>query len=280
MEKMTDWIKLWEDLSGLQNSAFERSKTSAEDDFWKKKAKKYDKMVDERWAKPDSSRDFLIKTLKHNPGSTLLDIGAGTGKWSVLAAPYAGKVTAFEPSSAMQGVLKEKIKKQQIPNIEIVTGTWPDDDIPAHDYVLASHSMYGVSDFKGFVTKMVQTAAKACIMVLRVPFGDAIMAQAAQRVLGQPWDSPNFQVAYNALLSMNIYPHVIMEADGAWPGWNNDSLEAALFEMKNRLGVRDTFEHDTWMKALLEEHLIIEEDKVTWPPGNRSALVYWETDGA
>ena len=276
MERLTDWMKLWKDLSGMQNKAFARKKEGRGEDFWKHKAKDFDKMVDERWDKPDSSRGFLIQKLMDNPGSSLLDIGAGTGKWSLLAAPYASRVTAFEPSLAMQEVLKEKIQKQRITNVDIVTGNWPKDDAEPHDYLLASHSMYGVGDFKAFVEKMDAVASKACILVLRAPLAGSVMAVAAKKVLGQPYDSPNFQIAYNALLGMDIYPDVVMEADGTWPGWANNSFEEALDEIKNRLGLADNDKYDAFLTELLEKNLTLEKGKYVWPAGNRSALVYWE----
>lgn len=276
MEQLTDWVKLWKDLSESQNKAFSRKKEGREDDFWKHKAKDFDKMVDERWAKPDSSRVFLARKLLDNPGSTLLDIGAGTGKWSVFAAPYASKVTALEPSLAMQDVLREKIQKQRIANINIVTGTWPEDEVESHDYVLASHSMYGVGNFKAFVGKMSAAAKKACIMLLRAPYAGAVMAVAAKKVLGQPYDSPNFQIAYNILLDMDIYADVVMEADGTWPGWANESFEEAFGEIKNRLGLADNTDYDGFLTELLHKNLTVENGKYVWPTGNRSALVYWE----
>ncbi len=276
MELLTDWCKLWEQLSDIQNKAFGRKKGHKEDDFWKHKATHFDKMVDERWSKPDSSRDFLIQKLKDTPGSSLLDIGAGTGKWSLLVSPYTSKVTALDPSLAMQEILRGKIQKHKILNIDIVTGTWPEDDVAPHDFILASHSMYGVADFKAFVNKMSTTATKACILLLRAPFADSIMAAAARHVFGQPYDSPNFQIAYNILLGMDIYPDVIMEADGTWPAWTNDSFEEALGELKNRLGLSNTPSYDDFLSDLLEKNLILEDDKVVWPSGNRSALVYWE----
>ncbi|MCD4718635.1 MAG: class I SAM-dependent methyltransferase [Desulfobacula sp.] len=276
METLTNWYKLWAQLSDIQNRAFARKKEHRDDDFWKHKAKDFDKMVDERWSKPDSSRDFLIQKLKDNPDSTLLDIGAGTGKWSMLASPYVAKVTAFEPSSAMQQVLRQKMKEENITNIDIVTGTWPKDDALPHDYILASHSMYGVEDFKIFVKKMSATATKACIMVLRVPFVDSVMAIAARKVFGQPYDSPNFQIAYNALLGMDIYPDIIMEEDGNWPSWTHDSFKEAFDELKNRLDLAGSLKYDGFLLDLLEKNLTLEQGKYVWPSGNRSALVYWE----
>ncbi|MCD4742541.1 MAG: class I SAM-dependent methyltransferase [Desulfobacteraceae bacterium] len=280
MERLTNWHALWEELSDMQNIAFARQKQRKTDDFWEDKAKHYDKMVDERWSAPDSSREFLIQTLKDNPGSTLLDVGAGTGKWSMLASPYAAKVTALEPSSAMQQVFRRKIENEKITNIDIVTGTWPEDDVGPHDYILSSHSIYGVRDFKAFVNKMSARATRGCIMILRVPLADSVMAEAARHVLSQPYDSPNFQIAYNLLLGMDIYPDIIMEKGGKWPPWNHDSFEEALDDLKNRLGLInssvDSLKHDAFLSGLLEKSLIREKGKYVWPTGNRSALVYWE----
>ncbi len=276
MEQLTDWYKLWEELSDIQERAFARKKEHPDDDFWKHKAKHFDKMVNERWSKPDSSRDFIVKKLKDNPGSTFLDIGAGTGKWSVLASFYARRVTALDPSPAMQQVLREKIDDEQISNMDIVAGSWPEDDVVPHDYILASHSMYGVKDFKAFVTKMSTNANRGCILVMRTPFANSVMAAAARHVYGQPYDSPNFQIAYNALLAMDIYPDVIMEADGTWPAWTNESVADALDDLKNRLDLTDSSSHDDFLLDLLKRNLIQKRDKVVWPFGNRSALVYWE----
>ncbi len=276
MEKITDWCRLWKELSDIQEKAFVRKKEHQSEDFWKHKAKKYDTMVDERWAKPDSSRDFLIEKLRANPGARVLDIGAGTGKWSLLLAPHASRVTALDPSLAMQEVLREKIQNQGISNIDIITGSWPGSETACHDYVLASHSMYGVANFKAFVNQMIQTAGKACILLLRAPLADSVMAEAARHVLGQPYDSPNFQIAYNILLGMDIYPQVIMEADGAWPDWTNDSLGEALDEIKNRLDLTHNSHYDDFLRKLLEKNLRVRDGKVVWPKGTRSALVYWE----
>jgi len=276
MERLTNWHKLWSELSDIQERAFSRKKEHQADDFWRHKAKQFDKAVDKRWSKPDSSRDFLVQKLKDNPGSTLLDIGAGTGKWSLLVAPHTTKVTALEPSLAMQEVLRAKIQKEETINIDIVSGTWPEDDVAPHDYVLASHSMYGVADFEAFVNKMNRTAQKACILVMRAPFAKSVMAMAAQHVFGQPYDSPNFQIAYNILLGMDIYPDVIMEGVGSWSAWTHESYAAALIDIKNRLDLADNSEYDDFLLDLLKKHLSFKDENLVWPNGNRSALVYWD----
>ncbi len=276
MEKVTNWLKLWDQLAETQIKAFSRKKEYPDDDFWKHKAKHFESMVEKRWSKPDSSRQFLVSVLEKNPGSTILDIGAGTGAWSIFLAPYAKEVTALEPSETMASILQEKLKAGNVANVRHVNGSWPEIDIKSHDYILASHSMYGVKDFKAFVQKMTTSANRTCFLILRVLFADTIMAKASQRIWGQPFDSPNFQIAYNALVEMDIYPNVIMETGEPWEPWLNDSLEDALADMKNRLGVHDTDEHDNFFMSLLESKLTEKDGKFVWPVGNRSALVYWD----
>lgn len=280
MTQLPDWLTLWKELSRIQTRAFERERSGGAEDFWQAKAREFDKMAKKRWTTPDSSRKFLVNLLKTHPGSTLLDIGAGTGNWSLLSAPHAAAVTALDPSAAMQEILREKIRAADIGNITVRMGTWPESasETEPHDYVLASHSMYGVEDFKDFAGQMSRTAKKACIMVLRAPFARAPMGRICRRVMGHPYDSPNFQVAYNALLAMDIYPDVIMESQASWHVWTHDTLEQAIEEVKTRLNIWDDASHDAFIRDCLEAHLKQNKGKWVWPPGNRSALVYWEVD--
>ncbi|MDD2389996.1 MAG: class I SAM-dependent methyltransferase [Desulfobacterales bacterium] len=276
MEKVTNWLRLWEQLAETQIKAFDRKKQHRGEDSWKHKAAHFESLVKEKWAKPDSSRQFLASILAENPGSTVLDIGAGTGAWSVFLAPFAAAVTAIEPSDAMGGILKKKLETENIDNIRLVKGSWPDVEVTPHDYVLAAHSMYCNTDFKAFIRKMISSTRKTCFLLLRALFADSIMARATQHIQGQPFDSPNFQVAYNALLQMDIYPNVLMETGAPWTPWASDSQKEALDEIKNRLGVQDTSEHDDFLISLLDVHLKEKDGKYIWPVGNRSALVYWD----
>jgi SAM-dependent methyltransferase len=278
VEKLTDWFTLWDELVQIHTRAFARKKEHQGKDSWKNKAKDFDKMVKRKWENKDSSREYIISVLKSNPGSTALDIGAGTGAWSLLMAEYAEQVTALEPSDAMAEILMEKMSAEKKENIRIVKGTWPDISLEPHDYVLSSHSIYGVVDFKSFVLKMVETMRKACFLLVRVPFNDAIMAKAAMRVWGQPYDSPNFQIAYNALLQMGIYPNVLMETPEGWTPLVNNSLDDALAEMKSRLDIVDNSDHDEYLTDLLTQELKEENGRFVWPVGNQSALVYWNKE--
>ncbi|MBN1247431.1 MAG: hypothetical protein JXC32_07215 [Anaerolineae bacterium] len=101
------------------------------------------------------------------------------------------------------------------------------------------------------------------------------MAEAARLVWGQPYDSPNFQVAYNALLQLGIFADVHMENAGLWRPWTSPSLEDALADVRRRLGLSEGGRHDDALRALLEQRLVQKDGIWTWPRSVCSALVYW-----
>jgi hypothetical protein len=95
--------------------------------------------------------------------------------------------------------------------------------------VLCSHSLYGVADFTASVRKM----------------------EATRHVWGQPYDSPTFQVAYNALLQLGIFANVVLEDSSLWKPWTSASLDEALVDVKRRLDLVDDATHDAFLRDLL-----------------------------
>jgi SAM-dependent methyltransferase len=282
MEKGTDWIRLWRELVEVQAQSWAAKgrEQGRADDAWKAKARSFDAKVRERWARPDSSRKTVIAALQTQPGATVLDIGAGTGAWACLLARHARLVTAVEPSPTMIEVMEENLAAEGIGNVQIVQGSWPDVSVAAHDFSLCSHAMYGYSDLPAFIRSMIEVTRRTCFLVMRAPLADGLLAEAAMRVWGQPHDSPNFQVGYNAMLQMGFFPNVLMEDTGLWEPWTNNSLEDALSEVKRRLGLADVehSEHDAFLENLLRRRLAWQDGQYVWPPGVRSALVYWEVE--
>ncbi len=280
MQKVTDWAALWRDLTASQERHFKHAtKTTPEQpDAWRERARWFDASVKRRWAAgPDSSRERVASYLTRD--SSIVDIGAGTGAWAIHMARYAGKVTAVEPSAAMIEVMRENLAGEKVANVEIVQGAWPDAPVGPHDFALCSHAMYGCSDFPLFVRRMMAVARRACFLVMRVPTMDGVMAEAAMRVWGQPYDSPNFNVGYNVLLQMGLFPNVLMEDTGLWDPWVSASYGEALQEIKRKLDVPDGSEHEAFLADLVRRRLTQDGDHVVWPRGVRSALVYWNVNG-
>jgi precorrin-6B methylase 2 len=266
MQKIPDWIRMWRELAEARPPR-----------RWKKHKGDKGKTVQRRWVKPDAIWRFIVARLNATPDATVLDIGAGTGAWSVLLAQHARQVTAVEMAPPMITAMRETLADAEVNNVALVEGAWPEVSVDAHDFSVCSHAMYGCVDFRAFIEGMVAATRRTCFLVLRVPATDGVMAEATRRVWGQPYDSVNFQVAYNALLQMNLYPHVLMGDPGIWRRWHHDSLEAARDEIKRRLGLGPDSPHDAFLMDLLRRRLTEEDGQYVWPPDTRSALIYWDT---
>jgi len=274
MERIPDWPLLWRQIVDA-HTAGRAQEPEGQGDMWAKKARGFNASVKKRWDRDDSSRRFIIERLQANPGSTVLDIGAGTGAWACMLAPYAKKVTALEPSKAMLEVLRENVREMGLANVEIVDGTWPEARVEDHDFSLCSHAMYGATDIQAFFRRMDEVTRRCCILLMRVTTPDGLMAEIARHIWGQPHDSPNFHIGYNALLQMGIYANVLMEDTGLWEPWTNDTLEEAVQEVKGKLGVAGSKTYDTYLFDLLGRTLTLVDGKYAWPRGVRSGLVYW-----
>lgn len=274
MEHIPDWSLLWRKLAEVQTAAMEKQ-AGGNGDSWANKARSFDKDVKRRWRRQDSTRSFLVDLLKAHPGSSVLDIGAGTGSWACMLARHAAKVTALEPSPAMIAVMEEKIKELGTANVEIVRDSWPGADVDEHDFCLCSHAMYGSTDFPAFVQRMDEVARRCCLLLMRAPTPDGIMAKIAREVWGQPYDSPNFQIGYNILLEMGIFANVLMEDTGTWKPWTHDSIDEAVADVKRKLGLCGDDSHDPYIRNVLRDNLTSNDEKISWPSGVCSALVYW-----
>jgi SAM-dependent methyltransferase len=279
LEKITDWNSLWRELVEIKSRSRKRD-VGAEPvtDVWRAKVHEFDEGVNRRWAKPDSSRAFILSQLDAN--STVLDIGAGTGAWSIFLARRARHITAVEPSPAMIETMRENLAAEGITNVAIVQGAWPDVPVESHDFSLCSHAMYGYPDLPAFIARIVACTRRMCFLLLRAPTLDGVRAKGAQHIWGHPLDSPNFTIAYNILLQMGIYANVLMEDTGLWEPRTSASLQDALSDLQRHFGLNGNGEHDEYLMELLRRRLTWHTLRglYVWPREVRSALVYWTVD--
>ncbi|WP_274648776.1 class I SAM-dependent methyltransferase [Paenibacillus humicola] len=93
------------------------------------------------------SPEQLLEMLPIQKGDRILDIGAGTGYFSIPAAQMTeGTVYALDLEPEMLAALKSKIEEQSIPNIELVEASMTDMPFKDHsiDIVIASLVLHAV----------------------------------------------------------------------------------------------------------------------------------------
>jgi SAM-dependent methyltransferase len=259
----TDWLELW---TQVVTSTRHRSET--EKTFDGRKHFRRDSAF-----RPDPLLDYVLGHLRRD--QTFLDIGAGTGRWTIPAARIVRQATAIEPSDSMQEMLRENIEQAGLDNIRVIQARWETAEVEKHDIVACTHAIYETPDFAAFIRKMEASAAERCYLVMRLPPYDGIIGRLSCTINGHPYDSPNAMLAYNALYSMGIYPNVLVEH--SMHHWTDSNLEAAFSRAKRHLNLESSGEYDDLVRSTLEQRLTFTDDTYTWPDGMRSVLLWWDT---
>jgi FkbM family methyltransferase len=104
----------------------------------------------ERKAGFDPAADVaLFRAHGLGPGTTLIDIGAGTGVFSIAAAACGARVIAVDVSPAMTERLREKIDALGIDNVEVVDAGFLSYEHhgSAADFVFTRNALHQMPDF-------------------------------------------------------------------------------------------------------------------------------------
>ncbi len=102
------------------------------------------------------------------PGDTVVDIGAGGGRYALPLALVCREVIAVDPSAGMRRILSESMVEHGIHNITVLDGRWPLDAGSAvqGDVALISHLGYDVENIGPFLDAMESAARRLCVAVL------------------------------------------------------------------------------------------------------------------
>lgn len=271
MEANTDWLELWRELVNLRKQRRAQGLLSLNQ---KERAEAYEEGSRRKnRERGDSLLDFIIADLRAN--ETVLDVGAGTGRWAIPLAKVAARVTAIDPSPAMLDILRENSRASGLERkITVIQSRWEEAVVEPHDVITCAHSMYLSDDFRSFVLKISANARRRCYLSMRIPAPNGIMAELSPAIYGHQHDSPNFIIGYNALHSMGIHANVLLEK--ASHNWVNRDLESAFFRAKRHLLIEDSARYDDLIRKTLERRLMRRDGVYVWPDGMHSALVWWD----
>lgn len=264
----TGWATLWRALASRDIQASAEGAAQMVE-RWRRVARQLDSGEK---ADPDPLLDFILGRLGSE--MTVLDIGAGIGRWTLPLAKRVRHITAVEPLAGMRQVLLERVASLGLTNLTVADVPWMEAEVSRHDIAIAAHATYTTPDLAGFVRKMDECARRICYMALRIPAHDGVIGELSERIHGSWHDSPNFVVGYNLLLAAGFHPNVLMEPRPV-RYWVDPTLDQAVARAKRHLHLDDA-RHDAAIRDVLTRRLIFADGVYRWPDAMRSALIWWD----
>lgn len=142
----------------------------------KSQAKEFDKLVCQAQQKhsvfiDDPSTRYemkmLLRFMPDLSSSTLLDVGCGTGRFSVRLAKYAKRIVGIDTSGYSIKTFRDEVKKTHLNNISARVIDFH--DLPDHkkfDYILMVNVVHHVPDIKSLLNKVQKVLRKNGTLII------------------------------------------------------------------------------------------------------------------
>jgi SAM-dependent methyltransferase len=251
-----DFIQRWTDIVERRRVQMEAATESAgitNTDYWGKRARVYREALHARM-----DEDPLLTRLRAavTKDSTVLDVGAGTGRYTLSLARHVARVTAVDPSLAMLELLREDVAAQRLDNVETVTTGWLEADVEPADIVICSHVLYPIADVIPFVRKLEAATKQRLFVYLRVDPIPTDMGLWSEFHGVQLQGQPAHLDLINALAQAGIQPDVEV-VEHAF-GWTHADFDEAVAQVRNSLCIHEDDEvSNRRLRALLEDRLVV-----------------------
>ncbi len=96
---------------------------------------------------------------------SVLDIGAGTGFFTIPLIQEGHLVTAIEPASGMSDVMLKKCPPEKRGNLTVINDDWENWNGAGHDAAICVHSFYPMKDRRKCIELMYRYAERRIIIV-------------------------------------------------------------------------------------------------------------------
>ncbi len=267
------WNEIHDARAHQMDAAYARlGRTSA--DFWERRARGF-----HRSTKDTVANDPFYLRLRDivTPQMSVLDVGAGTGRFTLALAPQAKHITAVEPSSAMLNYLRQDASERGLTNISSIQTTWQEaPDALQADIVICSHVLYPIRDIVPFLAKLNAAALQGCYLYLFATHLDAQLNHLWRHFHGEERHlPPGYIHVLDVLYEMCIYANV--EIVKLPSSLRYPSLDVAVQELLERLILRDDEQTRAELRRLLLGRLVERDGMlVTTVQEVVCGIVWWQ----
>lgn len=211
MDGFIDWLHRWRLLVANRAEQADRWRGSSQDsDYWSHSAQRFATLTR---ALPEDEAFFVQLKSMVTPEDTVLDVGAGAGRYATAIAPYVKKVIALDPSAGMLDQLRDIVAERGVTNVEPFQGSWPEsaDLLEPVDVVFSAHAFYWSEEIAPFVRSIDRLAKRSALMTARAQQADWYLRDVFPIVRGeQRSPEPVFLDLFGALCETGIWPDVKM----------------------------------------------------------------------
>lgn len=263
-ENDIDWDELW---TRKMDKKGDRGKD------WSKAAVKYSQR-----ASKDNYTEQLISKMILSKEDTVLDVGCGEGSVTIPLSKEVASVTAIDATDKMLEILDEKIKEQEINNIETIK-----DDVNYvtlekygnYDIVLASRVVNGIKSPKKVFSNLNEIANKYVFITLFGPNNWKLEKDFFKFFNKEYAGAPSYTILINLLAEMEIYANVVNLDVGPVRTYN--TIEEAIDNGKWNLSKFSEDEQELlpeYLESVLDKNddglLTNPDDKPDW------VLIWWK----
>ena len=204
---------------------------------------------------------------------TVIDIGAGVGRFAIPLAKEGFNVTAVEPNEEMRKHLLGSIEQNGVTSrINVIQSSWPVDKDLQADVTFASFVIQFSRDPENFIHSMEKCTNKRCILSIHVdqPLG---FLKDIWQVFRPSEPVPamlTFSDLYPMLLNMGIIANVMIIEEKRMSGPLMEPAKIIPL-LSDLLCIRDKPADMQRLKEILEGM----RSQIREPPSMRTAIVSW-----
>lgn len=180
--------------------AIRAARAEAATDYWTSRATAAPERFQVRLDQPSSLHTFLEQFVQ--PTTTVLDVGAGWGRFAIPLAQQAAQVTAVEPVAVLLEYLTANRVTAGVPaeRLQPVAGQWLDVAVAPADLVLCANVILPIPDAGPFLQKLHDHANRYCVVAVHGTPVDQPLPALWQEIHGVPYPRETTHVDALAVL--------------------------------------------------------------------------------
>ena len=139
--------------------------------FWDARAERYGQGM----SPEDAARDPFLRRLRRltDASSSVIDAGAGTGRFALALAAGVRHVTAVDPSAGMLAALRRDADRLAVKNVTTIRARWEEAEVAVADVAFSAFVVTLVPEAVPFLVKLEGAARRRVLLYLGAYCADA-----------------------------------------------------------------------------------------------------------